>query len=1014
MQERKGYKKQAGFILFLMMSFIIICLSIFVTKEYLRRHLDILRDGMHEISSLETTGKEQRLLPNEGEEVELYDVYLLISELEVETETTLSGCKLSFVSETDLEFSFYDVLTDAVIEQDENGNVEVPENGLKLKVDGIVMGQEYEIAIESKSVPTGQESRFHTATIAIDAKTGGEIVCYVKEFTRTVEEEEITVEGSEENTAIFMYEEADGKVKLYGNEDLEIYYFVADKNGKTEAELAEVEWSRYNKETQVAVEKNGIIYTKSKYKTGAYSKITSLTINNIDKLAPTVEVLSVVENGTRDEATVTIKMSDQEATDDYGKSGVYGYALTKREEEPAEFVEAAEEEVAISEITDNGTYYVWVRDNAGNVSHESVDVSVITYISETGVAIILDSPDSSLIGTEYLTLSSLFAALDEKSITKDAGQVIIQMVGNVKNEGTKINDKNILLDLNGYTVTNRMQESTFDVQDGTLKIVDDKYDIADYIADETLATTLKTKYAANTDYGKISNPHYIALEVRTAGTLTLGQDNSTGINNIEYPDHISPIIEGDIKGIVNYGGTFNYYDGVIYGQTTIDGRTSNTPLLYDPTVVETETGTFRATLEIVANVEAMIGNTRYTKLENAIEAANYTKGTPEEQVEIDIVKDISKNIPLEINETKNIKLDLNGFTLTNTLEDYVIKNNGKLEIIDTVFEDIKLQTQNRKMFGELTNNGTYYFVENENGQLIPTNGKTYQVSQGGTAGIPNVTANSYVTIDLTNFTGSYYIIVNASVSSQGSYDYGYATITQDATAPAYNSSTGRFMYVAGSKTANYTSEVLTGGNTYYLHLGYRKNGSTDTNQDQIVINSIGLYKSNKTTLLTTYKDNVLNMNNMTIYDEIVGTYGTIVASAATVGTIYNNTNANLLITGGIFKSNKTSGAAVIRNLGKITMNDGKIVGKQYGIYNQAKYTSTEIVNSGTDCTEEVLGEIIKWNKNNYFEKIGNQYVSNNQGRLNTTATSYFKIDLRGKEGYFAVKLNAKTANGRKQ
>ena len=39
------------------------------------------------------------------------------------------------------------------------------------------------------------------------------------------------------------------------------------------------------------------------------------------------------------------------------------------------------------------------------------------------------------------------------------------------------------------------------------------------------------------------------------------------------------------------------------------------------------------------------------------------------------------------------------------------------------------------VLGELTNNGTYYFVQNEEGKLIPTNGKTYQIANGGTSGI---------------------------------------------------------------------------------------------------------------------------------------------------------------------------------------------------------------------------------------------------------------------------------------
>ena len=1005
MQERKGYKKQAGLILFLMMSFIIICLSIFVTKEYLRRHLDILREGTHEISSLETNGREQRLLPNEGEKVELYNVYMLINELEVESDISMAGSKVSFSSESSLTLSYYHPLTDQEIEADEEGNISIPENGLKLKIDGITMGSEYEITIQSKGAPEGYESKFHTATITIDAKTEGEITCYVKEFTKTVEEEEVTVEGSEEDTAVFMYEETDGKVKLYGNEDLEIYYFVADKNGKTEAELAEVEWQAYNKEAGVAVEKNGIVYTKSKYKTGAYSRITSLNINNIDKLVPTVEVLSITEKDTRDEATLKFSIQDQEETQDYGKSGISGYALTKREEEPTEFITASEGEITISEITDNGTYYVWVRDKAGNVSHETVNVSVITYVSENIVAIILGAPDSSLVGTEYQTLASLFAALDEKNITKDAGQVVIQMVGNVKNEGTKINDKNIVLDLNGYTVTNRMQESTFDVQDGTLKIVDDKYDIADYIEDETLATTLKTKYAANEDYGKISNPNYIALEVRTAGTLTLGQDNSTGFNNIEYPNHNSPIIEGNIKGVVNYRGTFNYYDGVIYGQTTIDGSISDTPLLYDPTVIDMETGTFRATLEIVANVEAMIGKTRYARIENAIEAANDIKGTPDDQIEIDIVNDISKNIMLELDETKNIKLDLNGFTLTNNTSDYAIKNNGKLEIIDSALEDVINQAENMQIIGELTNNGTYYFVENENGQLIPTNGKAYQVSQGGTTGIKSVTANSYITIDLTKLSGYFYIIINATISSETS-DYGYATITQSKSAPSYNSSTGRFMYISGAKeSTDYTSSTLTGGKIYYLHLGYRKDGSTDTNEDQVVINSIGLYESDQMAMVSTYVEKGFNTRAVNVYNKLTADYGTIWSSVS--GVIYNDINGNLLINSGVLKATRASGAQVIKNLGKVTFNNGKITGTQYGIFNQTRYTKEEIINSGTNCTDEVLSEIINGDEEYYFEKIGNQYVSNNQEKKGTTAKSYFEIDLRDKEGYFVVNVNAK-------
>ena len=62
------------------------------------------------------------------------------------------------------------------------------------------------------------------------------------------------------------------------------------------------------------------------------------------------------------------------------------------------------------------------------------------------------------------------------------------------------------------------------------------------------------------------------------------------------------------------------------------------------------------------------------------------------------------------------------------------------------------RTELTDVLGELTNNGTYYFVEKD-GQYIPTNGKTYR----GSSGKGNSTANSYIKIDLSQKTGKYYV-----------------------------------------------------------------------------------------------------------------------------------------------------------------------------------------------------------------------------------------------------------------
>ena len=158
--------------------------------------------------------------------------------------------------------------------------------------------------------------------------------------------------------------------------------------------------------------------------------------------------------------------------------------------------------------------------------------------------------------------------------------------------------------------------------------------------------------------------------------------------------------------------------------------------------------------------------------------------------------------------------------------------------------------------GTLINNGTYYFVQNSDGTYTPTNSKTYQTANGESSGIHDTTANSYIPIDLTGLTGTYAIVVNASCSSETNYDYGYATVTETSTAPVYDSATGRFIYVSGiSKAINYNSAILEGGKTYYLHLGYRKDGSGDKNNDQVVINSIKLYEATTKTVTYNFTNN---------------------------------------------------------------------------------------------------------------------------------------------------------------
>ena len=148
-----------------------------------------------------------------------------------------------------------------------------------------------------------------------------------------------------------------------------------------------------------------------------------------------------------------------------------------------------------------------------------------------------------------------------------------------------------------------------------------------------------------------------------------------------------------------------------------------------------------------------------------------------------------------------------------------------------------------KLYSVNATSNAYNFV-NYNGQYESTN-----------QGMDNTVANSYIPIDLTTCTGKYNLTVNAEVSSESNCDYGYATITQNTTRPAYNNSTGRFIYISGTENAKDYTTVLQGGKKYYLHFGYYKNGSISSGADRFDINSVNIALNDSELYHTTVKTN---------------------------------------------------------------------------------------------------------------------------------------------------------------
>ena len=113
----------------------------------------------------------------------------------------------------------------------------------------------------------------------------------------------------------------------------------------------------WNKATTQVFRTNGILYTVLSDGKN-YGVSSALTIKNIDKTAPVVT-----------EATATTNKITITATDE--ASGIVGYAVTTSTTAPTEFINVANTKT-FSKTVENQkqgtTYYVWVKDQAGNVS----------------------------------------------------------------------------------------------------------------------------------------------------------------------------------------------------------------------------------------------------------------------------------------------------------------------------------------------------------------------------------------------------------------------------------------------------------------------------------------------------------------------------------------------------------------------------------------------------------------------------------------------------------------------
>lgn len=207
------------------------------------------------------------------------------------------------------------------------------------------------------------------------------------------------------------------------------------------------------------------------------------------------------------------------------------------------------------------------------------------------------------------------------------------------------------------------------------------------VRDSNINTNIERGESSN-DYG-INNTGTLNVYTSEIKSSDYGLSN-TGIATIgEVSNNIrktTPSITGDIYGVVNQKGTLNFFEGEINGKNSaVSGKITKITEKYVVKILKNGEY-FREILTPEAkNNMVVFGNgTYFNSLQQAIDVCE----DENTQYELTLINGI-ENEKITIGDKQNIVLDLNGYTISSTLDDPIITNNGKLKIVDNSFDEEK-------------------------------------------------------------------------------------------------------------------------------------------------------------------------------------------------------------------------------------------------------------------------------------------------------------------------------------
>ena len=506
------------------------------------------------------------------------------------------------------------------------------------------------------------------------------------------------------------------------------------------------------------------------------------------------------------------------------------------------------------------------------------------------------------------------------------------------------------------------------------------------------------KIVGETNYGIKSN-----------GKTTIGKlDEEISIKN--------PEIKGNTYGLYISGGTVNFYDGILKGQTaSYYGSLKNVADGYaEEFGEEIVDGNTYITDILVKETEAVINettNTKYIKLSDAINNAS-------ENDTLKLLKNVS--VYYDINNSGNITLDLNGYSINTS---YGIKNTGTLNIVDS--SDSKFGKIYSLQALELFNNtGTLNIndislenvstekniILNDGTGVTTLNNVNINTLQGiknntnATLNINNSTITATKTainnigtlnIDGGNYTGNEYSLYSSSQkeenikncnlnSNSNSYNK-----NNNSTATLKNTNmNSNFVNNNAQSEINYISGTINGliTNTGTISLESVEQSYTPTSYYASLITNDGVKLTIKNSKIKMFKDNTNSFIMTTIYNN----KGTVIIDNSDI--ILNDTSS-LDTHYGI----RNLGTGIVEiNSGNIEVTGGNIA---YGIYNETANNVATVTGGKINVHDTNTAYGI-------YVNLGTVTLGDNDGLVSTTnptiksSGSTTGIGVKKVNGYF--------------